>query len=98
MLPGLQLVGDDVHLVDLDGDPEDVRPAVRGLRVFAGYAGWSPGQLRTEMVEGAWACVPGRADDVLAGDGGAQLWHRVLRRQTGPRAVLTTATPDPARN
>ncbi len=96
--PGLQPVGDGVHLVDLDGDPEEVRPAVRGLRVFAGYAGWSPGQLRTEMVGGAWACVPGTADDVLAGDGQAQLWHRVLRRQTGPRAVLTTATPDPAQN
>ena len=68
-----------------------------GLLV-AGYAGWSPGQLRTEMVEGAWACVPGRAADVLAPDGGDHLWHRVLRRQTGPRAVLSTATPDPTQN
>ncbi|CAB4936257.1 MAG: hypothetical protein F2825_11885 [Actinobacteria bacterium] len=97
-VPGLQLVGDDVHLVDLDGDPEEVRSAVRGLRVFAGYAGWSPGQLRTEMVEGAWACVPGRADDVLAEDGGDRLWHRVLRRQAGARAVLSTAAPDPTQN
>ncbi|SDP27543.1 putative transcriptional regulator [Klenkia soli] len=96
--PGLQLVGDDVHLVDLDHDPDELRGAVHGLRVFAGYAGWSPGQLGGELVEGAWACVPGRADDVLAQDGEAQLWQRVLRRQTGARGVLSTATPDPTQN
>ena len=34
-----------VALVDLDGDPGSLAPRVRGLRVFAGYAGWDRGQL-----------------------------------------------------
>ncbi|SCX59020.1 putative transcriptional regulator [Klenkia marina] len=96
--PGLQPVGDGVHLVDLDVDPGEVSGAVDGLRVFAGYAGWSPGQLGGELAEGAWACVPGLPADVLAGDEGMRAWHRVLARQSGPRAVLTTATPDPTQN
>ena len=51
------------------------RPAGRltGLRVFAGYAGWSPGQLAGEIAEGAWACVPGRPDDVLSDAGRARI-------------------------
>src|SRR3712207_5327556 len=60
---GLRRVAGDVHLVDLDCDPAQL-PEVTGLRVFAGYAGWSPGQLAGEIVEGAWACVPGQPDDV----------------------------------
>jgi putative transcriptional regulator len=39
--------------------PDELAGRVRGLRVFAGYAGWSPGQLAVEIAEGAWACVPG---------------------------------------
>ena len=31
--------------VDLDHDPSLLAASLRALRVFAGYAGWSPGQL-----------------------------------------------------
>ncbi|MEV4008592.1 YqgE/AlgH family protein, partial [Actinomadura sp. NPDC049753] len=31
---------------------------------FAGYAGWSPGQLRSEVEEGSWYLVPAEAGDV----------------------------------
>src|SRR3712207_630930 len=50
---GLRPVAGDVHLVDLDADPEALDAQVCGLRVFAGYAGWSPGQLAAEVAEGA---------------------------------------------
>lgn len=96
--PGLQPVAGGVHLVDLDADPEHVTGGVEGLRVFAGYAGWSPGQLGGEIAEGAWACVDGGPADVLADDDGVRSWHRVLGRQTGPRSVLRTATPEPTHN
>jgi putative AlgH/UPF0301 family transcriptional regulator len=95
---GLRAVAGDVHLVDLDADPDELVGRVRGLRVFAGYAGWSPGQLAAEVAEGAWACVPGRADDVLSELAGPELWRRVMGRQTGRLAVLSTAPADPTVN
>ncbi|MGY1637083.1 YqgE/AlgH family protein [Geodermatophilus sp. SYSU D00742] len=95
---GLRQVAGDVHLVDLDAEPGDLEGQVRGLRVFAGYAGWSPGQLAGEVAEGAWACVPGTPDDVLSELAGPELWRRVMSRQTGRLAVLSTAPADPSVN
>jgi putative transcriptional regulator len=94
----LRRVAGDVYLVDLDSDPVDLEEEITGLRVFAGYAGWSPGQLATEVAEGAWACVPGRPDDVLGAHAGPDLWRAVMGRQTGPLAVLSTAPADPSAN
>ncbi|MGY1837293.1 YqgE/AlgH family protein [Blastococcus sp. SYSU DS0510] len=96
--PGLRSVAGDVHLVDLDGDPEALTGRLSGLRVFAGYAGWSPGQLAGEIAEGAWACVPSRPGDVLSELSGPELWRRVVGRQTGRLAVLSSATLDPTAN
>jgi len=95
---GLRRVAGDVYLVDLDSDPDDYADAVTGLRVFAGYAGWSPGQLAGEIAEGAWACVPGRATDVIDRAAGPELWRRGVGRQTGRLAVLSTAPADPSSN
>ena len=95
---GLRRVAGDVHLVDLDGDPAALAGRLSGLRVFAGYAGWSPGQLAAEIAEGAWACVPGRAEDVFSDVSGPRLWRSVLGRQTGRLAVLSTAPADPGAN
>lgn len=95
---GLRPVADGIHLVDLDVDPEPLVGSVLGLRVFAGYAGWSPGQLGGELAEGAWACVPGSPDDVLAEISGPELWRAVVRRQTGRLAVLRTAPGEPTDN
>jgi putative AlgH/UPF0301 family transcriptional regulator len=94
----LRRVAGDVYLVDLDGEPADLQEEVSGLRVFAGYAGWSPGQLAGEIAEGAWACVPGRPDDVLSRASGPELWRAVMGRQTGRLAVLSTAPADPSVN
>jgi putative transcriptional regulator len=95
---GLRRVAGDVYLVDLDGDPTELADRLDGLRVFAGYAGWSPGQLAGEIAEGAWACVPGRPDDVLSRAAGPDLWRAVMGRQTGRLAVLSTAPADPSAN
>ncbi|MGY2127859.1 YqgE/AlgH family protein [Blastococcus sp. SYSU DS0617] len=95
---GLRPVADGIHLVDLDVAPDPLAGRVQGLRVFAGYAGWSPGQLAGELAEGAWACVPGSPEDVLAEVSGPELWRRVLDRQTGRLAVLSTAPSDPSVN
>jgi putative AlgH/UPF0301 family transcriptional regulator len=95
---GLRPVADGIHLVDLDVDPEPLTGSVQGLRVFAGYAGWSPGQLAGELAEGAWACLPGSPEDVLSPLSGPQLWRAVMERQSGRFAVLSTAPADPSAN
>jgi putative AlgH/UPF0301 family transcriptional regulator len=95
---GLRRVAGEVCLVDLDVDPAALEDRVSGLRVFAGYAGWSPGQLAGEVAEGAWACVPGTSADVLSGRAGPELWRHVMGRQTGRLAVLSTAPADPSVN
>src|SRR3954447_10447519 len=95
---GLRRVAGDVYLVDLDSDPATLEGQLTGLRVFAGYAGWSPGQLSTEMAEGSWAVVPGTPADVLSRIAGPRLWRSVMGRQRGRLAVLSTAPADPSAN
>ena len=95
---GLRQVAGQAYLVDLDSDPDELDGEIAGLRVFAGYAGWSAGQLAGELAEGAWACVPGMPADVLASASGTELWRSVLSRQSGRLAVLSTAPADPSAN
>jgi putative transcriptional regulator len=54
---------------------DDQRPD-RHVRVYTGYAGWSPGQLEREVRVGAWLLDRGEADAVFARDP-ESLWERV---------------------
>ncbi|WP_434451986.1 YqgE/AlgH family protein [Lentzea sp. E54] len=94
---GLVGVQGPVALIDLDAEPDDLMPLVRGLRVFAGYSGWGEGQLATEIERGDWIVVTGLADDVLVG-ANVDLWGRVLRRQGMPLALLSTYPKDVREN
>lgn len=80
---GVRRLFGSVALVDLDAQPSLVVPAVAGLRIFAGYAGWSPGQLEDEIRTGSWFVVDSESGDVFT-DEPAGLWQRVLRRQGDP--------------
>ncbi len=84
-------------LVDLDAPPGLIAPAVVSLRVYAGYAGWSAGQLQAEIEEGAWYVVPAEPDDAFCADPG-HLWSAVLRRQGGELAYVATYPDDPGLN
>jgi putative transcriptional regulator len=84
-------------LLDLDTPPRLLAPAITSLRVYAGYAGWSPGQLETEIEEGAWYVLPAEPGDVFAADPD-RLWRQVLRRQEGDLAFLATYPDDPGLN
>src|ERR1700722_10343998 len=44
-------------LVDLDAPPGLLAAAIARLRVYAGYAGWSAGQLQAEIDGGGWYVV-----------------------------------------
>src|SRR5205823_3696749 len=52
--------------------------AYDGVRLFAGYSGWGPGQLESEIEAGAWFVVDVQADDLLCPEPDA-LWRSVLR-------------------
>jgi putative transcriptional regulator len=90
-------VADGLATVDLDADVALITGITTQLRVFAGHAGWSPGQLDGELMQGAWYVVPGAAGDVFS-DEPRTLWPRVLRRQPPPLNLLSTYPPDPALN
>ena len=84
-------------LVDLDAPPDLVAPAINRLRVYAGYAGWAPGQLKAEIDEGAWYVVAAEPADAFAGQPEG-LWADVLRRQGGEMAFTATFPDDPSQN
>ncbi len=76
---------------------EDVASLTR-IRVFAGYAGWAPGQLEAEIEEEAWIVEPALPDDVFT-DRPDGLWSRVLRRRGGfENLVLALMPSDPRAN
>jgi putative transcriptional regulator len=49
------------------------------LRVFAGYAGWGPGQLEAEVDAGAWHIERGQAT-IIFDDDPQSLWQRMTRK------------------
>jgi putative transcriptional regulator len=56
------------------------------FRVFAGSAGWAPGQLTFEMLQGAWATLPPGSFDIFEKDP-ATLWEDCLGRLQAPRVI-----------
>jgi len=94
---GVRRLHNGFGLVDLDTPPEVVQGAVLRLRIFAGYAGWSPDQLEGEIAEGAWYVVEAQEGDPFT-DAPTGLWRQVLRRQSGPLAMVATFPADPSLN
>lgn len=90
---GWTLVLPEFGTLDLERDPDEVGPAVRGLRMFAGYAGWAAGQLEGELDDGAWIVADARPSDLLS-DHPESLWRDVLRRQPGRTRLLASYPPD----
>lgn len=90
------LVVESVGFLPAEVDP-DALGELRRARVFAGYAGWGPGQLDDELEEGSWIVEPARPDDVFTPEP-ERLWGDVLRRKGGPYAVLALMPLDPSLN
>jgi putative transcriptional regulator len=78
---------DGLGTIDLGRDPLDLAIPIEELRVFVGYAGWSPGQLENELEQQAWFVVNLEPDDPFA-TAPTELWQRVLRRQRGRVAMF----------
>ena len=95
--PGWRPVFDRIGLLHLDTPIEIVAGAYDDLRIFAGSAGWSPGQLAGEVAQQMWHVVPAEYDDVFARQP-TMLWRRVLRRQKSDLAFFATWVEDPELN
>jgi putative transcriptional regulator len=92
------LVEDDLGFVPGDAEDTDaLAAAVRRARVYAGHAGWGPGQLEEEIEEEAWI-VESPLRDELFSDDPEGLWSAVLRRKGREFALLSTMPPDPSLN
>ncbi len=90
------LVLDSVGFLPSEVDP-DTLGELRRARVFAGYAGWGPGQLDEELEEGSWIVEPALPEDVFTPEPDT-LWGDVLRRKGGPFGLLAQMPPDPSSN
>jgi putative transcriptional regulator len=76
-------------------DPDGSNDSLRRLRVFAGYAGWAPGQLDAELDSDAWIVQPADADDPFRpGD----IWSEALGRKGGRYKLMATMPADPSLN
>ena len=94
---GIRHVQGRVVMVDLDADPDALAPALEGVRIFAGYSGWTTGQLDGEIERDDWIVLSALPSDVLA-EPRVDLWARVLRRQPLPLSMLATHPIDLSRN
>ena len=76
-------------------DPDGANDSLRRLRVFAGYAGWAPGQLDAELESDAWIVQPADAEDPFRpGD----IWSDALGRKGGRYRLMATMPADPSLN
>ena len=91
------IVFDNVGFLPGDGDVTLMAAATRRARIFAGYSGWSAGQLESELEREDWIVEPATSDDVFAADDD-DLWGDVLRRKGGAFTLLATMPLDPSAN
>lgn len=75
-------------------DPENFAGRIR---IFQGYAGWSPQQLEMEIAAGGWFVVDAEPDDVIYPEP-EKLWRVVLARQDNDLHKLGDFPDDPSYN
>jgi putative transcriptional regulator len=67
------------------GDTEAIEKLLRrknptdGLKVFAGYSGWGPGQLQHEIGRGDWHVMPASAEMIFEKDA-SRIWPQLIER------------------
>ncbi len=81
----------------LAADPEELSQSVRRARVFAGYAGWGPGQLERELEETSWIIATASSVEVFT-DHPEELWGELLRSMGGNYALMSSMPFDPSAN
>jgi putative transcriptional regulator len=92
----ITLVDGDVGVLALEEDVDGAPPTKR-TRVFAGYAGWAPGQLEGELEREGWIVEPALPEDAFPNEE-LDLWSAVLARKGGTYALLARMPADPSMN
>src|ERR1051326_8833218 len=88
VLPNLSLS----HSLDALMEIGESFSTARKVKMFAGYAGWSPGQLEDEIKRDAWLTHPASLELVFDVDS-ARLWQLILQ-QKGWKYKLLSQTPE----
>ena len=93
--------GRELGIVNLSAEPGDLSGLVRDLRIYSGYAGWSPGQLESEIQAGGWLVL-----DHVAFEGGfdpltsdpATLWNQASSAAASGQGVRAIDGPSVQNN
>lgn len=91
------MVLDDIGFMAAGSDLEEVAEVTRRARVFAGYAGWGPGQLDAELDREDWIVHRPTHDEIFTGDPEG-LWSTVLDRKGGKFRLVARMPLDPSLN
>jgi putative transcriptional regulator len=91
------LIRDDVGFLSAQRDFASSREVAERMRVFAGHAGWGPGQLDDELENEDWIVEEPRAEELFA-PAPESLWSRVLTRKGGTYALVARMPLDPSLN
>lgn len=90
IMKGVYLGGDLKDLNRLATKPE---PA-EAFRAFAGYAGWAPGQLASELARGSWKVLPADAATIFEKNP-ASLWQELTEAPEVPGTIQAGGQPQP---
>jgi putative transcriptional regulator len=91
------LISDDVGFLSAQADFAESVAATHRLRVFAGHAGWGPGQLDDELEREDWIVETPRPDELFSAEP-EELWSQVLTRKGGTYALVARMPDDPSLN
>jgi putative transcriptional regulator len=80
------------HSIDALMDLGESFSGTQKLKLFAGYAGWSPGQLDNEMSRRDWLVHPASLELVFHSEP-AQLWRNIMK-QKDIKSRLLADSPD----
>ena len=89
--------GREVGIVNLSAGPSELVGVVRDLRIYSGYAGWSPGQLESEIQAGGWLVLDHEAFDPLTSDP-ATLWNQAASAAASGQGVRAIDGPSVQNN
>ncbi len=89
--------GSELGIVNLSAKPGDLTGLIRDLRIYSGYAGWSPGQLENEIQAGGWLVLDHDGFDPLTSDP-ATLWNQAASAAASGRGVRAIDGPSVENN